>query len=461
MQDQQGVQVSPLPGLRGRGRTGGSPARRVDRDTDDRLFRDIRGDEYYPVYGDNSERGFDAQSSGNLFIKVEKGQSYVLYGDIAIEPEAPEFRLGGYSRLTTGAKAGWKNDAVSVSVFAANTAQKQRVVEFAGRGVSGPYTLDLSTYREGSDRVEIIVRDEITGEILSERSMRRLTDYVLNYFTNTIVFVDPVRQADRYGNPISVRVTYETEAEKGDKHWIYGGEVNYKASENLTVGLRAINVDASGLTAERERVRAAYARAQLTNDMTLEVEVAQAENGLSQSGSAARAMLRRQTRNSTLEIEASHTEEGFDPTGSSIGPGQDRLRIDYALNLSGDRNVIFSGAHVRDQINGSERSLAEVLYERPLTEEIRTRQGYRYERIKTQLDARTELYAVMGIIWEPAKMPSLRPPPGGASREQGTIHQTFSPVWQSVTSSRVLATRSSRIGKPYRYPTFQLSTAVG
>ena len=66
-----------------------------DRDTEDRLFRDIRGDEFYPVYGDNSERGFDAQSSENLYVKVEKGRSYILYGDIAIEPEASALKLDG------------------------------------------------------------------------------------------------------------------------------------------------------------------------------------------------------------------------------------------------------------------------------------------------------------------------------------------------------------------------------
>ena len=80
-----------------------------DRDTEDRLFRDIRGDEYYPVYGDNSERGQDAQSSGNLFVKVEKGRSYILYGDIAIEPEASALKLGGLRRVATGAKAHWEN----------------------------------------------------------------------------------------------------------------------------------------------------------------------------------------------------------------------------------------------------------------------------------------------------------------------------------------------------------------
>ena len=134
-----------------------------DRDTEDSLFRDIRGEEYYPVYGDNSERGADAQSSSNLFVKVEKGRSYVLYGDIAIEPEASALKLGGLQRVATGAKGHWENDRVSVTVFAARTAQEQQEQEIRGRGVSGPYDLDLSGYVQGSERVEILVRDEDGG----------------------------------------------------------------------------------------------------------------------------------------------------------------------------------------------------------------------------------------------------------------------------------------------------------
>jgi hypothetical protein len=65
-----------------------------DLDTEERLFRDIDPERYYPVYGDASERGYDAQSRSRLYVKVEKGLNYVLYGDIDIAPQASEFQLG-------------------------------------------------------------------------------------------------------------------------------------------------------------------------------------------------------------------------------------------------------------------------------------------------------------------------------------------------------------------------------
>ena len=49
--------------------------------------------------------------------------------DIAIAPEASALKLGGLQRVATGAKGHWENDRVSVTVFAARTAQEQQIQE--------------------------------------------------------------------------------------------------------------------------------------------------------------------------------------------------------------------------------------------------------------------------------------------------------------------------------------------
>src|SRR5262249_19506901 len=43
-----------------------------EKQTRERLFRDIQPDEFYPVYGDSSVRGFDAQSTGRLYVRIDK-----------------------------------------------------------------------------------------------------------------------------------------------------------------------------------------------------------------------------------------------------------------------------------------------------------------------------------------------------------------------------------------------------
>ncbi|MEK5794543.1 hypothetical protein VXE63_21000, partial [Acinetobacter nosocomialis] len=40
-----------------------------DKDKNQRLFRDIRPDEYYPVYGDSAAKGFDGQTTSKLYVR--------------------------------------------------------------------------------------------------------------------------------------------------------------------------------------------------------------------------------------------------------------------------------------------------------------------------------------------------------------------------------------------------------
>ncbi|MFH4308075.1 hypothetical protein WAJ73_24960, partial [Acinetobacter baumannii] len=58
-----------------------------DKDKNQRLFRDIRPDEYYPVYGDSAAKGFDAQTTSKLYVRVDKGRSYAMYGDYVTRTE--------------------------------------------------------------------------------------------------------------------------------------------------------------------------------------------------------------------------------------------------------------------------------------------------------------------------------------------------------------------------------------
>src|SRR5207248_3141247 len=52
-----------------------------DKPSDTTLFRDIQPDQFYPVYGDSSARGFDAQSTGKMYVMVQNVVGTVLYHD--------------------------------------------------------------------------------------------------------------------------------------------------------------------------------------------------------------------------------------------------------------------------------------------------------------------------------------------------------------------------------------------
>ncbi|KKL59498.1 hypothetical protein LCGC14_2214750, partial [marine sediment metagenome] len=379
-----------------------------DRDTEDRLFRDIQADEYYPIYGDNSERGFDAQSSSNLFVKVEKGASYMLYGDISIEPGDPAFRLGAYRNLTTGAKAHWENDKVGLTVFAARTSQQNRQVEFPGRGISGPYDIDLTDFRDGSDQLDIIVRDKVTGEILTETRLRHLTDYVLDYFRNTIVFDSPLRQFDEDGNPISARFAYQVDSD-AQRYWFYGGEAQFNISERTTAGLRVIRSDGEDGTPEEHDLAAGFVRTRLGEDGDkgeIEIEIAQAANGDGSSGSAARLSYTLQAETSRFGIEASIAQDGFAPSGSSVRPGTRAVGIDYETKLNEQTDLRLSADYVADTLAGTERASVEGSIQRELSDVLDGTLGLRVEHDMEADDTSAEL--LVGAIWRPRDQPNVQ-----------------------------------------------------
>jgi uncharacterized repeat protein (TIGR01451 family) len=372
-----------------------------DRDTEDRLFRDIRGDEYYPVYGDNSERGQDAQSSSNLFVKVEKGRSYILYGDIAIEPESSALRLDGMRRVTTGAKAHWENDKVSVTVFGARTAQQQRVQEIRGRGVSGPYDIDLGDYVQGSERVEILVRDERGGDILTTTAMRRGTDYVLDFFRDTLTFNAPVRQFDLDGNPVSIRITYETSEAGAERYWLYGGEVNYAVSDQITVGARAVHADAPAGNPADERIQSGYIRHEGENGGVFEAELARSENARGQVDNAARLSYDLQTEFHRLSFEAIHTGKNFNASGGLARPGTTQVRLSYGYDIDKNNDLVIGADFVRDRINDLDRLTLEAIYSRQINKRLRGDIGleYRHDQNGATTEAGTAI--ILGAHWTP------------------------------------------------------------
>ncbi|WP_426806345.1 hypothetical protein, partial [Stenotrophomonas sp. SrG] len=52
-----------------------------DKDTRGRLLRDIQPEEFYPVYGDASLRGFDARSAERQYVRIDNKRRVLLYGD--------------------------------------------------------------------------------------------------------------------------------------------------------------------------------------------------------------------------------------------------------------------------------------------------------------------------------------------------------------------------------------------
>ena len=100
------------------------------------LFRDIQPDAFYPIYGDASLTGFDAQTAGRFYLRVEKGRSYLLYGDfVTASPGNEAKNLGVYSRTLTGFRNRFESGKAALNLFASRDTLRQVVDEIAGRGI--------------------------------------------------------------------------------------------------------------------------------------------------------------------------------------------------------------------------------------------------------------------------------------------------------------------------------------
>ena len=188
---------------------------------DDRLFRDIRPDEYYPVYGESSVKGFDAQTSGRLYVRLDKDRTYGLYGDFITQERDPNRQLGDYSRSQTGVKANLENDLGRITAFTSLSSTTNRVKEFQALGLSR-YTLPDNDIIENSEIIELVTYDREQPEvILKIERLRRFYDYVLEDFSGTLIFTSAISSVDEAFNPVFIRAIYEVE--NTDEKYVIGG----------------------------------------------------------------------------------------------------------------------------------------------------------------------------------------------------------------------------------------------
>ncbi len=218
-----------------------------DKEVRGRLLRDIQPEEFYPVYGDSSLRGFDARSAERLYVRVDKNRSYMMYGDfqtgdslatqtgVANNSRIVMRSLGTYNRTATGFGWHFEGKRVRGNVFAMEDSLRQVIDEFPSQG-SGPYGLSNNAVLEGSERVEVITRDRNQpSRIVTVRPLARLVDYSFEPFSGRILLNQFLPAFDSELNPISLRITYELD-QGTEKFWVYGVDAQFRITKSIEAG---------------------------------------------------------------------------------------------------------------------------------------------------------------------------------------------------------------------------------
>jgi uncharacterized repeat protein (TIGR01451 family) len=306
-----------------------------DKTERDRLFRDIRPDEFYPIYGDSAVKGFDAQSSQKLYVRIDKNRSYLLYGDFTTASSTEVRELSQSNRTLTGLKHVYESERVRATSYASRTAQVQQIEEFRALGTSGPYYLSAAggEFVENSEQVEIVVRDRNQPDIVLQRTpVTRFVDYTVEPLTRRILFTRAIASIDPNLNPQSIRVTYEVDS-GGPEFTVAGIDVQMKLNDAVQVGAVA-STDRN--PANKRQLQALTGLARVGENASIAGEVVQTRSDDKGRGQGARVEARYQNDKLAVVGLAARTSEGFDNPGSSFSAGRTAAstRAEYRIDPS-------------------------------------------------------------------------------------------------------------------------------
>ena len=158
-------------------------------------FLDNPNDRPFPTYGDASIRHDDALSTNHLFGAVQSGRSSAMYGQFYAQA-APSTAAGGYNVLVNGAKILVGGNVLGAGAFTArnDTAYARTVIAPTGLAIASQgLHPDIVI---GSDVLTLVHLDRRTGAIVSQTSLARGSDYVLDYASGLLRFLNIILPYD-------------------------------------------------------------------------------------------------------------------------------------------------------------------------------------------------------------------------------------------------------------------------
>jgi uncharacterized repeat protein (TIGR01451 family) len=346
-----------------------------DKTTGERLFRDIQPDQFYPVYGDASVRGYDAQSTSKAYVRIDHGKTYLLYGDYVTSDPGVSNSLGNYSRSMTGAKQHFENDKVSLTGFASYDSLTQQVQEFIANGTSGPFTLSNPNGVENSEKIEVLVRDRNQPSVIIQiTQLSRFSDYEFEPFTGQLLLKAPIPTLDSNLNLLSIRVTYEVN-QGGERFWVGGGTGQIKVNSMLQMGGTFVQ---DSNPQDPNRLFAVNSTLKLPLKTAFTAEFAGTQHDIEGTGLGYRVELQHDGDKLKGKAYFSRTDPEFNNPTSVINQGRGESGVKTSYALTGSTRLLGEFIRTEDVLNAGTRQGGEFSLEKTFPGNIQTRFGYRH-----------------------------------------------------------------------------------
>ena len=373
-------------------------------------------DRTYPLFGDSSQRFEDAQSNSKLYVRVDRGLSYAMFGDM--EADMQELSLAGYSRRLTGVKLYLENSKgnfISLTGARPDTAFARDVIPGGSLSV---VRLSHADILQGSEVVTLEVRDRRNPETIIKRErFIRSVDYNLDELTGEIFFLRPISTFDYMLNLVQIVVTYEYRG-VGTSNYVYTGRARQNfQSLGLRVGLSYLNQQQSeigpfqigGIDIEKTLPRggrlnfeAAISNGRYASDVNVfdfynngfAPGFSENPSATERNGVAFRVRLDQPLPffQSRLRADFQKASENFyNPFGATVTPGSQRLQVALEMRPSNRRSFMFGYTNEQNETRNvdNSRSTFSFLWSEQWNSKIRTALGFDHRRYEDDLTDRT------------------------------------------------------------------------
>jgi hypothetical protein len=352
--------------------------KRMDEKDPRRFLKRIDPDDYYPIYGDDSTTIEDAPTSGHFYVKLQRDDSHIIWGNYKAYINGNTFLTN--ERALYGAQGVYKSqrmmlDGSRSTEFSAHAAQPGTLVQndtLRGTGGSA-YFLKHQDITTGSETVSIEQRDPITGFVVSKTTLKVGEGYEFDHSQGVIILASPL-SSTHAGRHQYLVVNYEyTPATSEVKGFAAGGRAQQWMGSHVRVGVTAMR-DYSGES--NLTLGGADIRLQATENTYLDIHAAQSrgrgfgysasvDGGLSYIdvsptagarkranafGAEAKADLADLTNNSLkgdLQANYAYRQGGFSTLDNQVTENREDIRVASRVEISEQTSLGLEGSQSR------------------------------------------------------------------------------------------------------------------